>query len=319
MLLDPETLDLAPHAAEAWPRSATRASRSRCRRRSWRSSRRRTPPWPTRPPSLPTRRRDAARRASASAGAGAHPFASGLGPLNPGAALRGDRRRVRVGGEPPARLRPAHPRRDPGRRPRARRLQRAAFPPARPRRAGRQRAVLRGPATADWRPSARGSAACCRARGSRPRSRASTRTRTPCAGAASTTRASGGGSCACTRSSGRSRSACRTRRRRSPTRPPWRPWSYELATRLEPAPPAESWGARPEPLGRLPPRARRGDDGPHTGERATARERLTRVLGAAPPELDGARRQRDIAAERGLRGLVETLAEAFVSPARGPG
>jgi hypothetical protein len=52
---------------------------------------------------------------------------------------------------------------------------------------------------------------------------------------------------------------------------------------------------------------------PHSGERATARERLTRALGSAPPELDGAARQRALAAEHGLHGLMGQLADDFSS------
>ncbi len=41
---------------------------------------------------------------------------------------------------------------------------------------------------------------------------------------------------------------------------------------------------------------------PVTGEREPTRERLARVLGTPPPRFDGASRQRELAAERGLRG-----------------
>ena len=89
--------------------------------------------------------------------------------------------------------------------------------------------------------------------------------------------------------------------------------AYELATRIEPAPTAESWKLDQNRWAAC----RHGLDAvmtdPHTGERATARERLTRALGTAPPELRGAARQRAIAAERGLQGLVETLAGEFAS------
>jgi glutamate---cysteine ligase / carboxylate-amine ligase len=89
--------------------------------------------------------------------------------------------------------------------------------------------------------------------------------------------------------------------------------AYELATRLEPALPAESWKLDQNRWAA----GRHGLDAlmtdPHTGERATARERLTRVLGSAPPELAGAARQRAIAAEHGLDGLMRQLAEAFPS------
>jgi carboxylate-amine ligase len=88
--------------------------------------------------------------------------------------------------------------------------------------------------------------------------------------------------------------------------------AYELATRLEPAPPAESWKLDQNRWAAC----RHGLDAvmtdPHTGARATARERLTRALGEAPPELAGAARQRAIAAEHGLYGLIQTLAGEFV-------
>ena len=48
-----------------------------------------------------------------------------------------------------------------------------------------------------------------------------------------------------------------------------------------------------------------------TGEREPTRERLARVLGTPPPRAGGASRQRSLAANRGLRGLVEALASAF--------
>jgi glutamate---cysteine ligase / carboxylate-amine ligase len=87
--------------------------------------------------------------------------------------------------------------------------------------------------------------------------------------------------------------------------------AYELATRVEPGPPAESWKIDQNRWAAC----RHGLDAvmtdPHTGERATARERLTRALGTPPPELGGAARQREIAAERGLHGLVEDLADEF--------
>ena len=48
-----------------------------------------------------------------------------------------------------------------------------------------------------------------------------------------------------------------------------------------------------------------------TGEREPTRTRLARALGYDPPDLDGAARQRALAAERGLRGLVGALADDF--------
>ncbi|HEX5619610.1 MAG TPA: YbdK family carboxylate-amine ligase, partial [Solirubrobacteraceae bacterium] len=89
--------------------------------------------------------------------------------------------------------------------------------------------------------------------------------------------------------------------------------AYELATRVEPAPPAESWKLDQNRWAAC----RHGLDAvmtdPHTGERSTARERLTRALGTAPPELAGAARQREIAGEHGLRGLMQTLVDDFAS------
>jgi carboxylate-amine ligase len=89
---------------------------------------------------------------------------------------------------------------------------------------------------------------------------------------------------------------------------------YELATRVEPErPPAASWKIDQNRWAAC----RHGLDAvmtdPHTGERAGARERLTRALGTAPPELAGAARQRALAAEHGLRGLMRTLADEFAS------
>ena len=89
--------------------------------------------------------------------------------------------------------------------------------------------------------------------------------------------------------------------------------AYELATRLAPGPPAESWKLDQNRWAA----GRHGLDAlmtdPHSGERATARERLTRALGSAPPELDGAARQRALAAEHGLHGLMGQLADDFSS------
>jgi hypothetical protein len=52
---------------------------------------------------------------------------------------------------------------------------------------------------------------------------------------------------------------------------------------------------------------------PVTGEREGTRDRLTRALGTPPPQLDGAARQRALAAEHGLHGLVAALADAFTA------
>jgi carboxylate-amine ligase len=50
---------------------------------------------------------------------------------------------------------------------------------------------------------------------------------------------------------------------------------------------------------------------PHTGKRETAHDRLARALGTDPPRLDGAAGHRALAAEHGLPGLVAALADAF--------
>jgi carboxylate-amine ligase len=89
-----------------------------------------------------------------------------------------------------------------------------------------------------------------------------------------------------------------------------------LATRLadDPTPPAESWRIDHNRWAAT----RHGLDAvmtdPATGAREPVPERLERVLGAPPPALDGAGRQRALAAEHGLAGLVAALAGAFVSP-----
>jgi carboxylate-amine ligase len=89
--------------------------------------------------------------------------------------------------------------------------------------------------------------------------------------------------------------------------------AYELATRVPPGPPAESWKLDQNRWAA----GRHGLDAvmtdPHSGERATARERLARALGHAPPELAGAARQRALAAADGVHGLVRTLADEFAS------
>ena len=50
---------------------------------------------------------------------------------------------------------------------------------------------------------------------------------------------------------------------------------------------------------------------PFTGSRATAYDRLAAALGTDPPRLDGAARHRALAAEHGLPGLVAALADDF--------
>jgi carboxylate-amine ligase len=96
--------------------------------------------------------------------------------------------------------------------------------------------------------------------------------------------------------------------------------AHGLATRLdEPVAPAESWRIDHNRWAAT----RHGLDAlmtdPVTGRREPVRERLERVLGAPPPVLNGAARQRAVAAERGLYGLVAALADDFVSPFDPPG
>jgi glutamate---cysteine ligase / carboxylate-amine ligase len=93
--------------------------------------------------------------------------------------------------------------------------------------------------------------------------------------------------------------------------------AHALATRLaeQPVTPAESWRIDHNRWAA----ARHGLDAlmtdPATGIGERVRERLERVLGAPPPVLDGAARQRTLAADHGVRGLVAALADGFVSPA----
>ena len=172
-------------------------------------------------------------------------------------------------------------------------------------------------------------AAAAPGRPARP-ARAATPTRRRCAGARSTTRAGGGGSCACTPCSGRSRSACRTRRRRSRTpRPSARSCtrssrvSPPATTRGEALPVAESWRIDQNRWSAC----RHGVDGAMTdlatGERRPTRERLEALLDSLELEPEplararamlvsnGAARQRAVAAERGLHGLAGWLADGF--------
>jgi carboxylate-amine ligase len=94
--------------------------------------------------------------------------------------------------------------------------------------------------------------------------------------------------------------------------------AYALATGLaerhdagEPLAVAESWRIDQNRWSAC----RHGLDGEMTdlvtGEREPTRSRLARLLGADPPRLDGPAHHRTLAAERGLRGLVESLADAF--------
>jgi carboxylate-amine ligase len=56
-----------------------------------------------------------------------------------------------------------------------------------------------------------------------------------------------------------------------------------------------------------------------TGEREPTRDRLSRLLGYDPPDLDGAARARALADEHGLRGLVANLADEFADTGRTSG
>ncbi len=91
--------------------------------------------------------------------------------------------------------------------------------------------------------------------------------------------------------------------------------AHALATRLadEPLPAAESWRIDHNRWAACRHGANAIMTEPHTGERQPTRDRLTRLLGAPPPPLDGAARQREIAAERGTHGLVAALADAFTA------
>lgn len=99
--------------------------------------------------------------------------------------------------------------------------------------------------------------------------------------------------------------------------------AHALATTLadaDPAPPVESWRIDHNRWAAT----RHGPDAlmtdPVTGVREPVRERLERVLGTSPREpAGGAAHQRAVAAERGLRGLVAALADDFVSPGLGRG
>jgi carboxylate-amine ligase len=90
--------------------------------------------------------------------------------------------------------------------------------------------------------------------------------------------------------------------------------AYGLATRLEGGwPVAESWRIDHNRWAAC----RHGADAvmtdPHTGEREPVRDRLERALGTTPPRLDGAAHQRALAAEHGLHGLVAALVDAFTA------
>jgi carboxylate-amine ligase len=91
--------------------------------------------------------------------------------------------------------------------------------------------------------------------------------------------------------------------------------AHALAVRLadDPIPPAESWRIDHNRWAACRHGAAAVMTDPATGERSPTSDRLTRALGSPPPALDGAARQREIAAERGLDGLVSALAEGFTA------
>ena len=287
MLLDPETLELAPRAGEvldaARRRSALQARAARLAARDRR---------PRRTAGVADAAAAAARAAAASsprrrdglarlAAAGVHPFSPGVGGAQPPAPLRAHRPRVRRGRPPPARVRAPGPRRGRRRRPGPGRLQRRSRPTC--------RCSLRWPptprstraATPGWRRCARSSPSCCPARACRPRSRAGRATPTALrwgAGgrALSRLRAPGGGSCDRTPATGRSSSASRTARPPSRTRAAIAAvvagagrLARRAARRGRAAAGRPELADRGEPLVGVPPR-RRGHDGRPADRRAAA-------------------------------------------------
>ena len=307
MLLDPETLDLAPRAAEVvdarggddalQARAARRAARdARCRPLATRR-RRRSPRWP--PPA-----RDLAAAAAPLgrlAAAGVHPFADPR--------RRAQRRRAlrRDASASTARSRGASS------SARCRCTSRSAAPTARwpstTRCARTCRWSPRWPptrrstpaATPAWRRCGRRSRELLPRQGVPPaigslggvrrRARAGAPRPAPCP-----SRGAGGGSCGRTRRSGRSRCACPTRRRRSPTPrrsrrscTRWSPGWPSATTRASRSTTADRGGSR-RTAGR--PRAagidaELADLAP--GVRAPARERLAALLDELAPVAAGAR------------------------------
>ena len=148
MLLDPETLDLAPVA----PQVLERLGGDERFKLELPAAQIEIVLPPARSvaelaPQLAAARRELAAAAGGIAllaGAGLHPFAAVEGVLNRGERYERDRARVRNGRAAPARLRVPGACRGRGSGPHARGLQRAARAAAGARRAGRQRAVPRG-------------------------------------------------------------------------------------------------------------------------------------------------------------------------------
>jgi glutamate---cysteine ligase / carboxylate-amine ligase len=91
--------------------------------------------------------------------------------------------------------------------------------------------------------------------------------------------------------------------------------AHALATRVadDGVAPAESWRIDHNRWAACRHGAAAVMTDPATGERERTRDRLARALGTPPPALDGAARQRALAAEHGLDGLVAALADGFTA------
>ena len=278
MLLDAETLDLAPRAAEVVaalggdPRFTLELPASQVEIV--------LPPLPSaaevgagaaRRPPRPGRR-VRGRSGCAAAGRGRPPLRGAARRAQPRRALRPHPRRVRRRRPRAARLRAAGPRLRAPRRDGDGRPQRAAPVPAARRRAGRERLRVRRRATPASPRSARRSASGSRARACRPSSTWETVRATSCGGSA--TRPCGGGSCARTRASGRSRCASPTPRPRSPKRRRW----WRSCTRSSPT------SRRPRRSRSARSRRRRSDRRrPRRRPRARGAPRRRGPARAAPP------------------------------------
>ena len=91
--------------------------------------------------------------------------------------------------------------------------------------------------------------------------------------------------------------------------------AHALATRLAdaPIPTADSWRIDHNRWAACRHGANAVMTDPATGEREPTTDRLARALGTPPPQLEGAARQRALASEHGLHGLVAALADAFAT------